>query len=306
MRRSVTVRQWSALGMAGLFVAATVALLASATIAYAQGEVRESITMSPTSRKYKADAGTTIKDELTIVNDGSVAYDFLVYARPYSIVDNQYDNPNFTAVTKYADLYAWVQFPETKFHIEAGATKKVPYSIQIPDGVAPGGHYGVIFAETQPSGDDASGNSVLRKKRVGAIMYATVNGEYRNTGEVIGGDIPFWQTQPPLSATVAAKNTGNTDFTDTVRMTVRDVFGNIKYDIKKEYQVLPETSRTMAITWDKAPWFGFYKVQTQQAFLDKTVMSEGYVLLMPRFIPFVVVIIVIIGGLYAWARRRKQ
>lgn len=275
-------------------------------LAFAQSTTQnESITMSPTSSKYTIDAGKAAEDKLTIVNDGNTDYDFLVYARPYSIQDNNYQNPNFTATPANADLYAWVQFPQTKFHAKAGQTIEVKYSIHVPAGAAPGGHYGVLFAETQPD-DTQTGNSVVRKKRVGSIIYATVNGKFRNTGEVAGSSIPFWQVQPPLHTTVAAKNTGNADFADETRLTVKDVFGNVKYDISKTYQVLPDTTRTINLDWDQASWFGFYKVETQQKFLDQTVKNEGYVLLMPRYMPIALLVVLVIGGLYAYFGRRKS
>lgn len=279
---------------------------AIAPVAGAQTADRESITMSPTSKKYKVDAGGVITDKLTIINDGTLAYDFLVYARPYSIVNNDYTSPNFTSSAKNADLYGWVQFPKTKFHLEAGASVDVQYSIHVPTGVAPGGHYGVLFAETQPVAGASSGNAVIRKKRVGSIMYATVNGTYRNSGDALGSSIPFWQVQPPLSGSLSVKNTGNTDFADTVHMTVTDLFGGVKYDATKEYQVLPDTSRTIPVLWEQAPWFGLYKVSLEQKFLDKSSKAEGYVLMMPRYVPIAIIVILIIGGIYAWARRRKK
>lgn len=291
--------------MATLSVVAT-SILFTPAFAQTTATQNESITMSPTSRKYTVDAGKTVEDKLTIVNDGTTDYDFLVYARPYSIQDNNYSNPNFTLTPTNADLYGWVRFPQTKFHVKAGETIEVKYSVNVPASAAPGGHYGVIFAETQPDDTQASGNSVVRKKRVGALMYTTVNGEYKNAGEAVGSSIPFWQVQPPLHTTVAAKNTGNTDFADETRLTVKDVFGNTKYDAVKTYQVLPDTTRTISLDWDKASWFGFYKVETQQKFLDQSVKNEGYVLLMPRYMPIVLLVVLIIGGLYAYRGRRKS
>ncbi len=268
---------------------------------------RESITLSPTSRKYTMDAGETISDKLTIVNDGKTDYDFLVYARPYSIQDNKYTNPDFTNPTKNADLYGWVQFPKTKYHAKAGATVEVPYTISVPPKAAPGGHYGVIFAEVQPGEDqEASGNTIMRKKRVGAVVYATVNGKVILSGSDAGSSIPFWQVEAPMTVSAAAKNTGNTHFTDSVRMTVRDALGNVKYQSTADYQVLPGTTRTIDSEWRGAPWFGLFKVELEQKFLDKTVKTEGYVLMMPRFLPVLLLVMIVIGGAYAIRRKHKK
>lgn len=265
----------------------------------------ESITMSPVSRKITTDAGSKIAGELTIVNDGKTGYDFTMYARPYSIQDDNYDNPNFTIAKKNTEVYQWVQFDKTAYHLDANKTLKVPYTIQVPAGANPGGHYGVIFAETQPSGE-VSGNAVVRKKRVGMILYVTVNGDVQNSGQAISGDIPFWQLEPPLSATLTAKNTGNNDFVNSTELVVKDIFGNVRYRVDKDYRVLPDTSRTSTLQWTDAPWFGFYHVDASEKFLDQSLAKSGYVLIMPRFLPIIVGSVILVGVIYAAYHRRRK
>lgn len=278
--------------------------LFSPALAGAQTNDNESITLAPVSSKYKADAGKTITDKLTIVNDGKTAYDFIVYSRPYSVTNEKYE-PNFTDTPANADAYGWVRFAKTKFHLEAGATVEVPYTVSIPKDAAPGGHYGVIFAETQPAGEQTGANSVVRKKRVGSILYATVNGEYITSGEVVSTTIPFWQLQPPLHAESLVKNTGNSDFTNDIVYTVKDVFGNVKYKEAKQYTVLPQTTRNISFDWQGASWFGFYKVELEQTVLGKKTSESNYVLILPRYIPILIAVFVLIGGFYAWFRRKN-
>ncbi len=272
----------------------------------------ESITLSPVSRKYQLDAGQTIQEKITIVNDGKTDYDFLVYSRPYSISQTDtgefsYDNPNFTATPANADAYSWIRFAQTKYTIKAGATVEVPYAISVPARAAPGGHYGVIFAETQPNPNKSqAGNAVVRKKRVGSIVYATVKGEYITKGQVESTRIPFWQLQPPLSVESTVKNTGNSDITNDTIYTVKDVFGNKKFEQAKQYTILPETTRKMTFEWNEALWFGLYDVALSQTVLGKTSVQSGYVLILPRYIPVMFVAIILIGGGYAWFRRKKN
>lgn len=282
------------------------ASLGEAPVAQAQLQSGESMTISPASNKLVVDAGKVVDGKITIVNDGSEGYDFVVYARPYSIIDNQYSSPNFTQVTPTSDVYKWLSFPQTKYRIESGATVTVPYTMRVPADAAPGGHYGVIFAETQPESEQPTGSMILRKKRAGSLMYVTVNGEYKLSGQEKPGSIPFWQSLPPLTTTVSAQNDGNTDFASKTRLVVKDIFGTTKYDVKKEFQVLPGTTRTMNLEWAQALWFGFYKVETHQEFLDKSFTREGYVLMMPRFLPILLVVMIGIGIVYAYLRQRKK
>lgn len=276
----------------------------------------ESITLSPVSRKYKIDAGQTVSDKLTVVNDGQVDYDFIVYSRPYSIPptstgDFDYTKPNFTAAPgngapKNADAYGWIQFPKTKYNVKAGATVEIAYTMSVPKQAAPGGHYGVIFAETQPSQSQGDGNAVVRKKRVGTILYSTVNGQFTTTGQLEKTNIPFWQTQPPLHAESIVKNTGNSDFTNDTIYTVKDVFGNIKFKETKQYTILPQTTRKMAFDWTRSSWFGLYKAELEQTVLGKKTTDSGYVLMMPRYLPILLLVGMIIGGAYVWFRRKKK
>lgn len=266
----------------------------------------ESITLSPVNDRFKIDAGQSRAGELTVVNDGTTAYDFTVYARPYWVSNDTYD-PVFTKESSQSDAYQWVRLPQTQFRAEAGQTVKIPYTIDVPSTAAPGGHYGVIFAETQPVvSEKQGGNSVDRKKRVGMIIYASVNGNIINDGNAVTNTIPFWQVQPPMHASVTAKNDGNVDFINKVTFSAKDVFGNPKYTIVKEYPVLPQTTREIELTWPESPWFGLFRVDIKQEFLDTELSTSNYVLMMPRLLPIMLLLIVVVGGAYAFLRRRKN
>ncbi len=274
-------------------------------------DARESLTLSPVNKKYNIDAGKTIEDSLTIINDGQTAYDFILYARPYTIKsasDGKNDEAyiaDFTKTAENTDVYQWVQFKQAKYHLEAGASTKVEYTMRVPSNARPGGHYGVIFAESQPSGE-VSGNSVLRNKRVGSILYTTINGDNTLKGSVLETDIPFWQLEAPLVATTRIKNEGTTDFADTITYRVKDVFGNVKYEAKAEWALLPQTIRKVKLEWDKASWIGIYKVEIDHKYLDSSQSSSGYVLILPRYIPIIFILLLVAGGGYGVYRRIKK
>lgn len=280
-----------------VWVALCLAVLAPAAARAATDD--ESMTVSPVSRHYQLDAGQVAQDELTVINNGSVGYDVIVYTRPYSVASDSYE-PNFVNTPQNADAYQWVQFATTKYHIDAGQTVHVPYTLHVPAMSAPGGHYGVVFVETQPS----DSGSVVRRKRVGMIIYATVKGQYITHGETAGSTIPFWQFSPPLTASVSTKNTGNSDFEDNVTYTVKNVLGKVIYKGNNTYTVLPGTTRKMSLGWNNAPWFGIYSVEVQHSFLGQIPMVKGYVLMVPRWLYIVTTLVIIGAAVYAIRRRR--
>lgn len=263
---------------------------------------RESITLSPTNRIYKMDAGSSRTDKLTIVNDGLVDYTFTVYVAPYSVSGDDYD-ADFSTIRTNTDIETWVRFEKTSYFAKSGETVTVPYTFTVPANATPGGHYGVIFAETQPTGKlDATG--VERKKRVGAIIYATVNGEYKMGGKVLILDVPSFQFTSPLKGSATVENSGNADFTTKTSLFVTDLFGNKKYQSEKSYQLLPQTSRKMSLEWPNSPGFGLFKVTAGVQFLDTTETKSSYVLIAPVW-SYLVLVIAVLGTVIYFVQRRR-
>lgn len=284
---------------AGLFLGLLLSISGTST-AYAAE--RESITLSPVSKHYQLKAGETIVDELTIINDGDTSYEFTVYAQPYSVSGEDYD-PDFVTDRDNTDVHKWIKAEKARYRLAAGESIKVKYTIAVPSGARPGGHFGAIFAETQPA-ETVGSNSVARKKRVGTIVYATVDGQYRTGGLLRGISIPRLQLKTPLVTEARIENTGNTNFESELKLKVTDVFGGVKYADTKAYQVLPETTRKMSLVWANAPSFGLFKVSMTAKFLDENVTKDGYVLVAPLGAHLTVAIVLFAGVVYLVKRRR--
>jgi len=267
------------------------------------GIQQEKITISPASQTLSLDAGVSVTDNFKVINNGDIAYDFVVYARPYSVSDEMYE-PNFKDTKANADVYKWIQFEKTTYHAEPGQTIEVNYAMRVPSGAAPGGHYGVIFAETKEKTLDATG--ISRQKRVGKLIYSTVNGNYRTTGEFAGFTLPFWQQQDSFTSSVRVKNTGNADFDADVSTVARDIFGTAKFTYTGKSKILPETTRLINMKWDKAPAFGLFKVEQNSSFLGQKQTNSGYVLLVPQWLPVLLVLIVILGIGYALVQKTRR
>lgn len=303
MLKQFNIFDWKLSMMAIIFAALCGTAFASQVFAVETNGTVEKITLSPSSRTIKQDAGGSVSGVMKIINDGDTAYDFSVYARPYSVNSETYD-PNFTVVKANADLYKWVQFEKTRYSIEPGQTVEVGYTINIPQGAAPGGHYGILFAETQERELGTTG--VARQKRVGMVVYATVNGEYKTSGAFKEFILPFWQTNSPMISSARVENTGNIDFRADVSTTAKDIFGRTKYSYTGDPIVLPETTRLAEMKWENAPNFGIFKVDQSVEFLDQKYQNSGYVLIAPRWAPVVLIVITAAGAAYAVLQRRAN
>ncbi len=261
----------------------------------------EEITVSPSSQKYEIEAGTSKAGTFKVVNTGGVNFDFIVYSKPYSVSGNNY-SPNYSdEKASRADAYDWVTFPTTEGTLKPGETAEIPYTVTVPKNASIGGHYAVLFAETQPK--DTDGNQVLRKKRVGSILRVNVAGDINEQGSVISSSIPAFQFHAPLVTTMDIKNDGNVDFIADSKIEVKDIFGTLKHTYNKSSIIYPATTRTVDQNWDEVAWLGIYKVDISANYLGKEFTKSQYVLIMPRWL-IALAFILIVGGAYAAYIRR--
>lgn len=290
--------------MGAIFALLASAIPFSGVFAQENNEEVERIAISPTSKPYDLEAGEIRTDEVTVINDGDLPFDFVMYARPYSVTNEEY-TPDFSTTKPNTDVYQWIKFEKTKFSLAPREKATVKYTIKVPQDATPGGHYGVIFAETE-SKDEAAGASVVRKKRVGSIVYATVKGEYKIEGQTESIEVPFWQSRPPMQVSARVTNTGNTDFAVKNTFVVKDVFGRVKYENSPEKRILPNTTRDITLPWEGSPQFGLFKVDYKIEYLDKATEKSGYVLIAPRWFPILVLAVVAAGVGYAIYTLRKS
>lgn len=307
MRNSVyTLKQWlKPVGFAAIVLTIGMGWGVTAHAETTQDSTtpRESIAISPVSQRFELKAGDQAANKVTVINDGDVDAIFVVYARPYSIKNELYE-PDFEKTSKSTDIYQWIEFDKTSYALKAGERVDVPYEFKVPASAASGGHYAVIFVETQP--EPGATDSVVRKKRLGSIVTATVDGELIKKGSTVETTVKFWQTVAPLVGASRVENTGNTDFQASATMTVTDILGSIKHREIKEYVVYPDTIRRIPIEWQNVPWFGLFKVEYKTVVLDKATQSSNYVLMLPRWLAVIGIALIVIGAGYALIRHKRR
>jgi hypothetical protein len=172
----------------------------------------------------------------------------------------------------------------------------------VPTNAAPGGHYGVLFAET--GADEIASTGVARKNRVGNLLYVTVNGKNIEQGVFKEFILPSWQTSAPMVSAVRLQNTGNVDFRAKVTTIAKDMFGRTKYAYTGDPIVLPETTRLADMNWTNAPNFGIFRVEQSVEFLNQKKQNSSFVLIAPKWALIVVILVIIAGVAYAFVRRR--
>lgn len=271
--------------------------------ASAQTGNEEKITLSPAVEKINFAAGTTKSGKMTVINDGQTSYDFVVYAAPFSVNGEDY-KPDFVTVNERTQAYQWISFAQEKYRLEAGQRVVIPYTITVPQNAAGGGHYAVLFAETQPPKDSAN---VARKKRVGTLLYMSVDGTTQESGSVESLTTQFWRTSPPIVSDVRIRNDGNVHFQADIEFYYATIFGKKQYQLKKESLILPGTTRRIPIAWENTPYFGIFKTGGNVKFLNKTEpLPTKYIVLLPYPILIGIIVAIILVVLWIVLRRRSN
>ena len=268
---------------------------------------KESITLSPAINKPTTEPGAIISDKLTILNTGKTEYRFLLYAGPYSVKQETYD-PNYTEVNDRTEAYQWVQFEKTDIVLKAGEQIVVPYTVKVPSNVQSGGHYAVLFAETQPK--LIEGTQVARKKRVGSLVYLTVDGDINKSGSMVDWDVPLWQTKRPIAGQVRIKNDGNVHFQANSTIKFKNIFGRTVLTHNQEHIILPGTTRRISSTLERSLPVGIYKASGGVDFLEKNnQLTSKWIVLLP--IPAILgllglAILFILYKLYGRYKKRRR
>lgn len=277
----------------------TVLAATAVPVAAQTGTAAERITLSPAVSKPSLAAGATHNDILKVINDGTIDYTFKVYSAPFSVKDEAYD-PDFVTIKERTRAFEWVSFEKDSYTLAAGEQIEVPYTITVPSTAAPGGHYAVIFVETQPK----SNSQIARKKRVGNLLYVTISGDVHEEGRLTGVSVPWLHSKPPVVTDIRVENTGNVHFDAKATTVYQGLLGRKYLTYNQEVIIMPGTTRRIPMTWEKPPYLGIFRVTSSVDYLGKSEsLPTKYVIILP--LPVRIVAGVLLLTLIALLVRRK-
>lgn len=273
-------------GLAGLFTTAA-APLHTVQAADSVSSPSKVLTISPSATKPNLKPGAILTGKLQIINQGQLPYEVTLYAAPYSVKTEAY-TPDFSPIPGKPDASKWITLSTTRGMVTAGQTMDAGYTLRVPANTPAGGYYAVVFAQTK---EPANKQGVVVNERVGEIFYVAVEGPVKQSGKILSWQSNFLQTQP-LTATLRLENDGGVHYASDIQFVVRDMFGNPKYTLNTEKEILPLTIRRIPFEWKDAPPLGLFKVGGTATVLGQTEkLNTKYVLVMSPTIRIVVLIL---------------
>jgi hypothetical protein len=219
---------------------------------------RLSITLTPPLFRLTLSPGESWPSSVKLVNVND--YDLTVYATTKDFTDsNGKGNPEFLPPSDDPNnthsLGSWISVPKGPLVIPRGSTKDIPFSIHVPQGAEPGGHYGAIQVGTVPVGEKGE-SGVAVGSQVATLFFIRVSGSVTEAAAIRD----FYSASSFVgSATqnfvLAVENTGNVHVQPQGEILIKNMWGKVRgtIAINKETNfgnVLPSSSRTFEFVWD--------------------------------------------------------
>lgn len=288
------------------------------SIAPAEAADNGSFSIEPTSPKgaiarqylvYDVPAGGTLNDSVTVTNHTDVPQNFLIYGADGYTTDHDGGFGLKKSDEEQVAVGSWITTGTGELSLLPGASVKVPITIEVPEGTAPGDHSGAVVAlntAVQPGGGD--GLNIGIQRAVATRVYLRVQGAMTPGLEVQDVRLDTSGEVPTVRYVLA--NTGNTRLDPTSLVSLTGVFGRSLQALPPADvgTLLPGETSEYAQELDGLPLLDYVTAKVAVTTPEVTASGQTSVLLIPwrLIVAVIVILLAIIGYLYYRRRRRKQ
>ncbi len=258
--------------------------------------------ISPVTFNFDINPGGQKTGKVVIKNNDATDANYIIETENFTKVSDQ-GAPSFNGIPKQDGLTTladWYSFTEPKEGIlKSKESKEINFTISVPVGAEPGGHYAAIFAKIlnkTPEGKVELGVS----SRVGTLMLVSIPGEVRKSTTLSGFSIPRIIWQGPLDFSFKVQNTGSVHYDSKGSVAIKPMIGKTAQIDMGTHTIIPSNTRDYNGKWTKKYPFGFYKITASATDGNKlpiTTTSNLWaiplMIVIPAFAGFVILIVLI-------------
>ena len=210
-------------------------------------------TVTPMSQRVSLKPGQVYEGSITVINpaNSEIDFDYKAEVTPYGVVGEEYA-ADLATKSNYTMITNWVTIKEPTGTLKPNNSKKIEYTIKVPENAPAGGQYATIaVSQNQDSASKEGGVAVSNVFQMASLIYGEVEGETKHEGEILSNQIPGFVTNAPITLSVSIKNDGNVHETATIEIVAKDFFSGNELietaDDKNKYTeiVMPETTRVI-------------------------------------------------------------
>ena len=251
--------------------------------------------ISPATNSIELAAGQSYTGQMTVRNTSRNAISYEVSTGTYTIVDNNYDAPNYNKTGKYSLMKDWIKVSPARLdNVQPDETRTITYTIKVPSNPPAGTQYATVFASTV-NNEKAKATGVQSTARAGMVIAANMKGgKTVDRVTIIDQSIPSYQPTSPLTSTFKVKNEGNIAASTTYSMKVTSwINGRLEYETREASAgVYPETTRTFDMQW-KDSRIGIFKVEQSVRVNGRDYSTQKVVVAVPIWIIILIVLAIV-------------
>ena len=272
-------------------------------------------TVLPMSQRFSLEPGKTYTGSLSIVNPADATEDFLysISVSPYGVMGEDY-TADLVTVTNRSEIVKWIKISEPKGSVKPNETKKVEFTITVPENAAAGGQYAAIAVSSNESSNASEGVAVNNVFELASLVYATVAGKTEHKGEILENNVPGFVVSAPITLSAMISNEGNVHEDATFVISVSNAFtGQVilpTEDNEGHYNelIMPETTRDVTREVNDLPALGIMKVNQTIYYQGDVNTVEKNVIICPIWFLFLIAftIIAIIGTIVRLVIKHKR
>ncbi len=214
----------------GLLCAVVVALILAPTASATDEPESKGLFVAPARDYISVTSPGQQQKQLTVANYTGKPAVISLSVQKFSVADYSYD---FTFTPTDDD---WIYVDQPHIELEPGKSQNITYTLQVPAGAKPGGHYFTILVSTT-----IQTGAVQSKLQAAALVYVTVQGKVYKTSQIVGQSVPAVSFGGDIPFTLNIKNTGNTHFFVYVAGQMQGAAAGAP----STHLLMPQTTRTM-------------------------------------------------------------
>jgi len=282
-----------------------ISLLLGPVLFWASGgvEAKSGFTIVPAKISLTIDKGQEKESVINVKNAGDSPIGVLIDVQDFVPMAN---TTNFNFVRKapgITSLVDWVKIDKKTFELKPDESKDFYFTVKVPKDASPGSRFAVVFFSTgAPPGE---GGQLNVSARVGSLVFLTVPGDFRQTGEISNFKTDKFFQKGPVSFKFDFLNTGTVFFEPKGTITITNVFNKEVAKVPVEGNVvLPTGLRSIESMWLTDQWLiGSYKAHLAISVTGKGDIAEAdasfYAFpIIPGIVALVVLILLIFAVWY--------
>lgn len=238
-------------------------------------KAKSGFTIIPAKISLTIDKGQEKESLINVTNAGDSPIGVLIDVQDFVPMAN---TTNFNFVSKapgITSLVDWITINKKTFELKTGESKDVHFIVKVPEDASPGSRFAVIFFATGAS--PGEGGQLNVSARVGSLVFLTVPGDFRQTGEVSNFRTAKFFQKGPVSFKFDFLNTGTVFFEPKGAITITNIFNKKVGEVPVEGNVvLPTGMRSIGAVWEKSGYLlGIYKAHLAISVTGKGDIAES-------------------------------